>query len=334
MAPSHANSAFGLKPTLGRISGKGVIPIAHSQDTAGPITRTATDAALLLGVLSDPAHRFTVRLKRGALKGVRLGMDPKYFDTWDWGSPYFKPVIDEVLLALTDLGAVLVEIDTDPTWLANDDEITVLLYEFKVQIAEYLATLRHCRAKTLADLIQFNNTHCWQEMKYFGQGIFESSEATSGNLNDPEYVAARANCILNSRTLGIDKALSENDVEALIAPTWTWLYSFAAVAGYPSISLPAGYMPYEVVGAPWDPNAVVTHEGSPVGFCFLGGAWQEAKILRYAYDLEQELNARQQPKYLRDVPVRVDAGYCSGQPKMRSGTENVDWRAKGQRVVL
>ena len=334
MAPSHANSAFGLKPTVGRISGKGVIPIAHSQDTAGPITRTATDAALLLGVLSNPAHPFSVRLERGALKGVRLGMDPKYFDTWDWGSPYFKPVIDEVLLALKDLGAVLVEIDTDPTWLANGDEITVLLYEFKVQIAEYLATLKHCEAKTLADLIQFDDTHCWQEMRYFGQGIFETSEATSGNLNDPEYVAARANCILNSRTLGIDKALSDNNVEALIAPTWTWLYSFAAVAGYPSISLPAGYMPYEVVGAPWDPNAVVTHEGSPVGFCFLGGAWQEAKILRYAYDLEQELNARQPPKYLREVPVRVDAGYCSGKPQMHGGTGNVDWRAKGKRVVL
>ena len=334
MAPSHANSAFGLKPTLGRIAGRGVIPIAHSQDTAGPMTRNATDAALLLGVLSDPAHRFSVRLKRGALKGVRLGMDPKYFDTWDWGSPYFKPVIDEVLLALQDLGAVLVNIDTDPSWLANGDEITVLLYEFKVQIAEYLATLRHCEAKTLADLIQFNNTHCRQEMKYFGQGIFESSEATSGNLNDPEYVAARANCILNSRTLGIDKALRDNNVEALIAPTWTWLYSFAAVAGYPSISLPVGYMPYEVVGAPWDPDAVVTHEGSPVGFCFLGGAWQEAKILRYAYDLEQELDARRQPKYLRAVPVRVEAGYCSGTPQMRSATGNVDWRAKGKRLVL
>jgi amidase len=334
MAPSHANSSFGLKPTLGRISGKGVIPIAHSQDTAGPMTRTATDAALLLGVLSDPAHPFSVTLERGALKGVRLGMDPKYFDTWDWGSPYFKPVIDDVLQALQDLGAVLVNIDTDPSWLTNGDEITVLLYEFKVQIAEYLATLQHCEAKTLADLIQFNATHCWQELRYFGQGIFESSEATSGNLNDPEYVAARANSILNSRTLGIDKALSDNNVEALIAPTWTWLYSFAAVAGYPSISLPAGYMPYEVVGAPWDPNAVVTHEGSPVGFCFLGGAWQEAKILRYAYDLEQELNARQQPKYLRDVPVRVDAGYCSGKPQMHGGTGNVDWRAKGKRVVL
>jgi amidase len=335
MAPSHANSSFGLKPTVGRISGTGIVPIAHSQDTAGPLTRTATDAALLLSVLSDPAHPFSIKLERGVLNGVRLGMDPKYFDTWAWGAPYFKPVIDDVLLALQGLGAVLVDVDTDPSWLASADELTVLMYEFKVQIAEYLATLRHCEAGTLADLIQFDDTHCWQEMKYFGQGIFESSEATSGNLSDPEYVDARARCILNSRTLGIDKALADYNVEALIAPTWTWLYSFAAVAGYPSISLPAGYMPYDVVGAPWDPDAVVTHEGSPVGFCFVGGAWQEAKLLTYAYELEQELGARRQPQYLRQVPDRVPAGYCTGKPRMHGGTGNVDWRAnaKGKGVV-
>ena len=139
---------------------------------------------------------------------------------------------------------------------------------------------------------------------------------------------------MNSRTLGLDKALSENNVEALIAPTWTWLYSFAAVAGYPSISVPPGYMPYEVVGAPWDPSAVLAREGSPVGFCFVGGAWQESKLLRYAYDLEQELDARQQPQYLRKVPARVDAEYCSGKPQMHGGTGNIDWRAKGKRLVL
>jgi amidase len=335
MAPSHANSSFGLKPTVGRISGMGIVPIAHSQDTAGPMTRNATDAALLLSVLSDPSHSFDVTLERGALSGVRLGLDPKYFESWDWGAPYFEPVIDNVLDALDDLGAVLVTVDTTPDWLAGPDELTVLMYEFKVQIAEYLAALLHCEARTLADLIEFDNTHCWQEMKYFGQGIFESSEETSGDLNDPAYLAARQNCILNSRTLGIDKALADYNVEALIAPTWTWLYSFAAVAGYPSISLPAGYMPYDVVGAPWDPSAVLTHKGSPVGFCFVGGAWQEAKLLRYAYDLEQQLGARQQPQYLRQVPERIPADYCTGKPKMHGGTGNLEWRAnaKGKGVV-
>ncbi len=335
MAPSHANSSFGLKPTVGRISGMGIIPIAHSQDTAGPMTRNATDAALLLSILSDPSHPFDVSLERGALSGVRLGMDPKYFESWDWGSPYFKPVIDNALAALVALGAELVEVDTTPEWLTGPDELTVLMYEFKVQIAQYLAALRHCQARALADLIQFDNTHCWQEMMYFGQGIFESSEGTSGDLSDPAYVAARQNCIMNSRTLGIDKALTDYNVEALIAPTWTWLYSFAAVAGYPSISLPAGYMPDDVVGAPWDPNAVLTHKGSPVGFCFVGGAWQEAKLLRYAYDLEQELSARQQPQYLRQVPERIPADYCIGKPKMHGGTGNINWRAnaKGKGVV-
>jgi amidase len=335
MAPSHANSSFGLKPTVGRISGMGIVPIAHSQDTAGPMTRNATDAALLLSVLSDPSHSFDVTLERGALSGVRLGLDPKYFESWDWGAPYFEPVIANVLDALGDLGAVLVTVDTTPDWLAGPDELTVLMYEFKVQIAEYLAALLHCEARTLADLIEFDNTHCWQEMKYFGQGIFESSEETSGDLNDPAYLAARQNCILNSRTLGIDKALADYNVEALIAPTWTWLYSFAAVAGYPSISLPAGYMPYDVVGAPWDPSAVLTHKGSPVGFCFVGGAWQEAKLLRYAYDLEQQLGARQQPQYLRQVPERIPADYCTGKPKMHGGTGNLEWRAnaKGKGVV-
>ncbi len=335
MAPSHANSSFGLKPTVGRISGMGIIPIAHSQDTAGPMTRNATDAALLLSILSDPSHPFDVSLERGALSGVRLGMDPKYFESWDWGAPYFKPVIDNALAALVALGAELVEVDTTPEWLTGPDELTVLMYEFKVQIAQYLAALRHCQARALADLIQFDNTHCWQEMMYFGQGIFESSEGTSGDLSDPAYVAARQNCIMNSRTLGIDKALTDYNVEALIAPTWTWLYSFAAVAGYPSISLPAGYMPDDVVGAPWDPNAVLTHKGSPVGFCFVGGAWQEAKLLRYAYDLEQELSARQQPQYLRQVPERIPADYCIGKPKMHGGTGNINWRAnaKGKGVV-
>jgi amidase len=332
MAPSHANSAFGLKPTLGRISGTGIVPIAHSQDTAGPITRNATDAALLLGVLADPQHPFSVTLERGALNGVRLGMDPKYFESWYWGSPYFAPVIDNVIDALQQLGAVLVTVDTDPSWLAGPDEITVLLYEFKVQIAQYLATLQHCESKTLADLIQFDSTHCWQEMKYFGQGIFESSEETSGNLSDPEYLVARENCILNSRTNGIDKVLSDYNVEALIAPTWTWLYSFAAVAGYPSISVPAGYMPSDVPD-PYNPGEFYTHQGSPVGFTFLGGAWQEAKILRYAYDLEQEMNAHRPPTYLRQLPVRTEADYCTGKPKMHGGIGKVNWRVKGKGIV-
>ena len=298
MAPSHANSTFGLKPTVGRVPGAGIIPIAHSQDTAGPMARTATDAAILLGVLSSPAADFTTALHRGALRGARLGIDRKYFDDPFWGFPQAEAVMDRALSALTSLGAELVDVATDPTFLLGPDEFTVLLYEFKVQIAEYLATLRHSRMHTLADLIAFDIAHCPEEMKYFGQEIFEMSEATSGDLTDPVYVAARANCILNARTNGIDGTLQSTTppLDALIAPTWSWLYSFAAVAGYPSISLPAGYL----------------DDGSPVGFCFVGTAWQEGKLLGFSYDLEQELQARIPPTFLGSVPPEPpDAGICA-----------------------
>jgi amidase len=232
-----------------------------------------------------------------------------------------------VLDALQQLGAVLVEVNTNPGFLLGPDELTVLLFEFKVQIAEYLATLQHSEARTLADLMQFDSTHCWQEMEWFGQEIFEFAEETSGDLTDPEYLTARQNCILATRTNGIDAVLAANDVEALIAPTFTFLYSIAAVAGYPSISLPAGYMPNAVPG--------IANVGSPVGFTFVGGALQEAKMLRYAYDLEQEINARKPPKYLGQLPTRVEAGICTGNRKFHGGTGNIDWRAnaRGRGIV-
>mgnify|MGYP001119435857 FL=1 len=313
MAPAHANSAFGLKPTVGRIPGSGIIPIASSQDTAGALSRTATDAAILLGALSDPAVDFTSVLARGALAGAKIGIDWKYFTDPFWGFPPVLPIMQRALDAMTHLGAELVEVETDPSWLLEPWEFTVLLYEFKVQIAEYLATLRHSEARTLADLIAFNNTHCWQEMKYFGQEIFEWAEATSGDLTDPEYVLAREACIAKSRTEGIDAALASSDppLDALVSPTWSWLYSFAAVAGYPSVSLPAGYQ----------------DDGSPVGFCFVGGAWQEGRLLGLAYDLEQELGAQRPPDYLGSVPPEPpDAGICEGRPKPHGGTGNVNWR--------
>ena len=169
MAPSDHNHTFGLKPTVGLISGSGIIPIAHSQDTAGPMTRTVTDAAILLGVLKQGGGNYQGALARGALSGARIGVDMKYFTDPFWGNPPTYPIMQGVLDAMTSLGAMLVPVTTDPSFLMNNDEFNVLLYEFKVQIAEYLATLRHTESRTLADLIAFNNSHCWQEMKYFGQ---------------------------------------------------------------------------------------------------------------------------------------------------------------------
>lgn len=313
MAPSDHNHTFGLKPTVGLISGQGIIPIAHSQDTAGPMTRTVTDAALLLGALKMGTGDYSGVLHRGALNGARIGVDWKYFTDDFWGYPVALPIMQGVLDAMEHLGATLVEVDTDPSFLMNSDEWNVLLYEFKVQIAEYLATVGHAEARTLADLIAFNNSHCWQEMKYFGQEIFEASEATSGDLTDPVYVAARANSILNARTSGIDAWLASAQLNVLVAPTWSWLYSVAAVAGYPSTSLPVGFL----------------DDGSPVGFCMVGGAWQEARMLALNYDLEQELNAQVPPTYLGSVPPEPpNAGICSGKPKMHGGTGKIDWRVR------
>jgi amidase len=303
MAPSDHNHTFGLKPTVGLVSGTGIIPIAHSQDTAGPMTRTVTDAAILLGVLKEGTGDYRGALDRGALNGARIGFDSKYFLDDFWGNPPTWPIMSGVLDAMTSLGATIVDVSTDPSFLLNDDEFNVLLYEFKVQIGEYLATLGHTKMRTLADLIAFDVANCGKEMTYFGQEIFELAEATSGDLTDPVYVAARANSIQNSRVLGIDAALNSTDppLDVLIAPTWSWLYSIAAVAGYPSASLPVGFL----------------DDGSPVGFCMVGTAWQEAKILGLMYDLEQELNAQVPPKYLGTAPPEPpDAGLCTGTKAM------------------
>jgi amidase len=315
MAPSDHNHAFGLKPTVGLISGSGIIPIARSQDTAGPITRSVTDAAILLGALKQGNGDYSNVLKRGALQGARIGVDMKYFLDDFWGNPPAYPIMQKVLAALEDLGATLVDVNTDPSFLLNSDEFTVLLYEFKVQIAEYLATLQHVEARTLADLIAFNNSHCWQEMKFFGQELFEIAESTSGDLSDPVYTAARAACIQNARIIGIDGALNSQDppLDVLVAPTWSALYSFAAVAGYPSTSLPVGFL----------------DDGSPVGFCMVGSAWQEAKMLGFAYDLEQELNAQVPPQFLGSVPPEPpDAGICTGKPKPHGGTGKINWHSR------
>lgn len=315
VAPANNNHAFGLKPTVGLIAGQGIIPIAHSQDTAGPIARSVTDAAFLLGALKEGFGDYSGVLTRGALEGARIGVDWKYFLDPFWGFPPAYPIMQQVLDAMGSLGATLIEVDTDPSFLLGPDELTVLLYEFKVQIAEYLATLGHTEMRTLADLIAFNIDHCWEEMKYFGQEIFEWAEETSGDLSDPIYTAARAACIQSSREYGIDAALNSTTppLDVLVAPTWSWLFSIAAVAGYPSESLPVGFF----------------DDGSPVGFCMVSTAWQEAKLLAYAYDLEQELNAWAPPQYLGAVPPEPpDAGICEGKPKMHGRPGRISWNSR------
>jgi amidase len=310
VCPSGNSLIVGLKPTIGLIPQDGVIPIAHSQDTAGPMARTVTDIALLLGVMQSPfgpvaGHTvpsdYTQFLQRGALNGARIGIDERYFTPDFGGEADLVDVVNIIgIRALQSLGAAVVPTDTGDSNLYFDAEFTVLLFEFKVQIAQYLATLRHTSMRTLADLIAFDIAHCPQEMKYFGQEIFELAEATSGDLTDPVYLAARQLCLQLTRAGGIDKALAQDNLDAIIAPSYSFASSPAAVAGYPNISVPIGQTP----------------TGKPVGIWMYSTFLHEPQLLALAYDLEQGLNPRRTPQFLSAVPpLPPDAGICATLPK-------------------
>ena len=182
----------------------------------------------------------------------------------------------------------------------------MLLFEFKVQIAEYLAGSAHTSMRTLADLIAFNIAHCPDEMTYFGQEVFELAEETSGDLTDPDYLAARALCLQLTRAEGIDKALADDDLDAIVAPSYSFASSAAAVAGYPNISVPIGLTP----------------EGKPAGLWMYSGFLQEPTLLAFAYDLEQAIQPRRQPEMLGEVPAEPpDAGLCATASRQHSARE-------------
>jgi amidase len=308
VCPSGNNLIAGLKPTLGLISQDGIIPIGHSQDTAGPMARTVTDVAILLGVLQTPfgpvaGHAlpsdYTTFLRRGTLSGARIGVDRRYFTPDYGGEDDLIAVVQRGLDAMAGLGATLVDTDSGDPFAYFDAEFTVLLVEFKAQIAQYLAGLRHTSLRTLADLIEFNIAHCPAEMKYFGQELFEIAESTSGDLTDPDYLAARARCVQLSRAEGIDAALQRDHLDAIVAPSYSFASSPAAVAGYPNLAIPVGLTP----------------EGKPAGIWMYGGFLQEPTLLGLAFDLEQELQPRSAPQYLGAVPPEPpDAGICASLP--------------------
>jgi len=309
VCPAGNNLVVGLKPTLGLLSQDGIIPIAHSQDTAGPIARTVTDVAILLGAMQTPfgpvsgqrpPSDYTQFLRRGALAGARIGVDGRYFTADYGGEPDLVAVAEQGIAAIEHLGADVVDTDTGDSFAYFDAEFLVLLVEFKAQIAAYLSSLGHTSMRTLADLIAFNVSQCPAEMEFFGQEIFELSEATSGDLTDPDYLAARALCLELSRAQGIDAALQRDNLDAIVAPTYSFASSPAAVAGYPNISIPVGLTP----------------EGKPAGLWMYSGFLQEPTLLGFAYDLEQELQPRSQPGYLGAVPPDPpDAGICSALPR-------------------
>ena len=309
VCPSGNNLVFGLKPTVGLVSQDGIIPIAHSQDTAGPMCRSVTDVAIMLGVMQSPfgpvsgisvPSDYTQFLKIGSLKGARIGIDSRYFSHEFGGENDLVKVAQKGLDAMQSLGATLVPTDTGNPSQQNfkfyNDEFTVLLYEFKVQIAQYLAGLSNTTMHTLADLIAFDIAHCEEEMKYFGQEVFEMSEATSGNLNDPAYLSARADNLAFARTNGIDAALKKDNLDAIVAPTYSFASSLPAVAGYPDLSIPVGLTP----------------QGKPAGLWMYSGFLKEPTLLAFAYDLEQAIKPRTQPGLLGSVPPEPpDAGICA-----------------------
>ena len=192
VCPAGNNLVVGIKPPIGMVPADGIIPIAHSQDTAGPMTRTVTDAHILLGVL---ANRRVSELRRGALRGARIGVDRQMFSPELGPGDATNAVVEAALEVMAELGATLIDTTTGDPFAYGDAEFTVLLWEFKVQIAEYLAGVRHTSMRTLADLIAFNLANCDAEMRYFGQELFELAEATGGDLTAPEYLDARALCL-------------------------------------------------------------------------------------------------------------------------------------------
>jgi len=309
IGPANVNFAVGLKPTLGLVSQSGIIPISPEADTAGPLCRTVTDAAVMLGVLQSPWGAVAGRalpadymtfLRRGALQGARIGVDRRYFDDYaTYGNPGDEdtlPLVQHALGAMVALGATLVPTDTGDYLAYTDDDFAALLVEFKASLNQYLAGLSHTRMRTLADLIAFNTAHCRDELKYYGQELFEMAEATNGDLTDPTYIAARSRARSLARA-GIDDALAADDLDAIVAPHLTNGAS-AAVGGYPNLALPVGF----------------TAAGKPAGMLMYSTALQEPALLAFAYDLEQALNARRQPQFLGTATDPTNAGLCPAPP--------------------
>jgi amidase len=312
VCPASANGVVGIKPTLGLVSRSGIIPIAHSQDTAGPICRTVADAAILLTAMAgiDAADSATEAsrgkaqtdymnfLDRGGLRGARIGVIRKFFDFND----ALGPLMGSLLEVMKREGAVIV----DPVEIASigkfdKSELEVLLYEFKADLNAYLAAAGgKVPVHSLKEIIEFNERNREKEMPFFGQDIMIKSEA-KGPLTEQTYRDALELNHRLSRAEGIDRAMDEHKLDALVAPTAgpSWLTdhvtgdhdtggssSLAAVAGYPNINVPAGFV-----------------FGMPVGVSFFGRAWSEPTLIKIAYAFEQATRARKGPKFLVTVQV-------------------------------
>ena len=309
ICPAQTNGIVGIKPTLGLLSRSGIIPIAHSQDTPGPMARTVTDAAIMLGMMTgidklDSATRFSKKrrfikvakfLDLDGLRGARIGVARNMAGS----DPKIIKIFELCIEVMRQLGAVVI----DPVTVPNFDkfsatEVEVLHYEFKADLNKYLKALPDdARVHSMEDVIKFNEKNEHRVLQYFGQEHMLAAQA-KGNLRDKKYKDARAKNLRLTRKDGIDAAISKHKLDAIVVPSGgpAWMVDLAngdavnwdmestspaAVAGYPHITVPAGFV-----------------FGLPVGISFFAKAWQDANLIKYAYAFEQATQYRRQPRYL------------------------------------
>ncbi len=310
ICPSNVNGIVGFKPTVGLVSQQYIVPISSSQDTAGPMTKTVRGAAMMLSAMADgePKADFAAALDATALEGARIGV--MRFSVGE--NPDINALFDAALAELEKAGAELVEIDAfapaaENFWGRSYD---VLKYEFKATLNDYLAdTPAAVTARTLDELIAFNETHADQELVLFDQSIFTAS-AAMGGLDDPDYLAARDAVQTATRENGIDRLILEYEVDVLVSPSgpitsrvdpvngdvwpdWSGGGYLAAIAGYPHLSVPMG-----------------TVHGVPLGLSFIGAKDQDAAVLSYGYAYEQRTKLRAEPRYLKDAEDREEIAHA------------------------
>src|SRR6202050_3535728 len=310
VCPASSNGLAGIKPTVGLVSRSGIIPISHSQDSAGPMCRTVRDAAILLGTLTgvDPADSatgasagqshtdYTQFCDPNGLKGARIGIARRYFGFND----AVDALMEQSLDAMKKQGATLVDpANVETLGKFDESELLVLLYELKADLNSYLARLSsNFPVHTLKDIIDFNDRNRQKEMPYFGQDLFLKAEA-KGALTEKAYIDALEKNHQLARTEGIDATMDKYRLDAMVAPTAgpAWLTDLingdhsaggssnaAAVAGYPNINVTAGFI-----------------SGLPVGLFFFGRAWSEPVLIRLAFAFEQTTRARQAPRFLSTI---------------------------------
>ena len=296
VSPSSINGLVGIKPTVGLLSGKGIIPISHTQDTAGPMARCVRDAAILLGAIQEPREGmpsdYMRYLDAQGLRGARIGVARQF---WGTNADVVK-IASDAIAVMKQLGADVVdEVKLDTTPLYLEAEFDVMMYELKADLNAYLATRTGMKVKTLADVIEFNNRNASLEMPYFAQENFLKAQ-DKGDLKSKGYLEALEKCRKLSRTEGIDAVMAKYKLDAIFSitdgPAWLTDYingdhftggcsTPPAVAGYPHITVPGGFV-----------------HGLAVGVSFFGAAWSEAKLIRYAYSFEQSTKARRTPGYV------------------------------------